>query len=52
MAKRKKYQYRKALFDQLLNWKETDPKKYWEILNSFKKDNIPCNNVEIQHNFN
>jgi len=52
MAKKKKYQYKKEFFDKLLNWKETDPKKYWEVLNSFKKNNNPNNKVEIQHNFN
>jgi hypothetical protein len=33
MAKRKKYQSKKELFDKLLNWKENRPK---EMLGSFE----------------
>jgi hypothetical protein len=37
MVKRKKYLFQKELYDKLLNWKETNPKQYWEVLNSLKK---------------
>jgi hypothetical protein len=38
MIKSKKYLFRKAIFDKLLNWKEIDPKQYWQYLNSLRKD--------------
>lgn len=31
MIKSKKYLFKKAIFDQLLNWKEIDPKQYGNI---------------------
>lgn len=46
MIKRKKYLFKKDLFDKLLNWKETDPKQYWQLLNSLQKsDNENINYV-------
>jgi hypothetical protein len=32
-VKNKKYQFTKGLYEKLLNWKETDPKQYWQVLN-------------------
>lgn len=43
MVKRKKYLYKKAIYDKLLNWRESDPKAYWQFLNSLKNDNIDKN---------
>ena len=37
MIKRKKYLFRKEILDKLLNWKETDPKQYWQMIKLLKK---------------
>ena len=50
MVKNKKYQYTKGLYEKLLNWKETDPKQYWQVLNSLKKGDNLSKNPEIQVN--
>ena len=34
-----------------MNWKETDPKQYWQVLNSLKKGDKSSKNPEIQVNF-
>ena len=53
MVKRKKYLYKKAIYDKLLNWRESDPKAYWQFLNSLKNDNIDKNkDTCIPSNFN
>jgi len=51
MVKNKKYQFTKGLYEKLLNWKETDPKQYWQVLNSLKKGDNSSKNPEIQVNF-
>jgi hypothetical protein len=51
MVKNKKYQFTKGLYEKLLNWKETDPKQYWQVLNSLKKSVNSSKNPEIQVNF-
>jgi hypothetical protein len=38
------------LYEKLLNWKETDPKQYWQVLNSLKKGDNSSKNPEIQVN--
>ena len=50
-VKNKKYQFTKGLYEKLLNWKETDPKQYWQVLNSLKKGDKSSKNPEIQVNF-
>jgi hypothetical protein len=47
MAKRKKYLFQKELYDKLLNWKETNPKQYWKVLNFLKKSNSTNKTAEI-----
>jgi hypothetical protein len=39
------------LYEKLLNWKETDPKQYWQVLNSLKKGDNSSKNPEIQVKF-
>jgi len=51
MAKNKKYQFTKELYEKPLNWKEIDPKQYWQVLNSLKKGDNSSKNPEIQVNF-
>ena len=52
MVKRKKYLFKKEIFDKLLNWQEKDPKKYWELVNSLKYDNNRNkNNIELSLDF-
>ena len=51
MVKNKKYQFTKGLYEKLLNWKETDSKQYWQVLNSLKKGDNSSKNPEIQVNF-
>jgi hypothetical protein len=41
----------KGLYEKPLNWKETDPKQYWQVLNSLKKGVNSSKNPEIQVNF-
>ena len=36
LVKRKKYLFKKNIFDKLIEWKETDPKQYWHLLNILK----------------
>jgi hypothetical protein len=45
-VKNKKYQYTKGLYEKLLNWKETDPKQYWQVL----KPNTEGDDNTIQYN--
>ena len=51
LTKQKKYIYKKDLFDKLLHWKETDPKQYWEVLNTLKKGEKNDNILEVEDNF-
>ena len=39
------------MYEKLLNWKETDPKQYWQVLNSLKKGDNSSKNPEIQVKF-
>ena len=48
---KKKCQFTKGLYEKPLNWKETDPKQYWQVLNSLKKGDKSSKNPEIQVNF-
>ena len=50
LIKRKKYLFRKAIFDKLSQWRETDPKQYWQLLNSLKygdKENIQNADIHV-----
>ena len=47
MVKKKKYQYKTKIYNQLLNWKESDPKQYWEVINKLKKGENIKNSFEI-----
>ena len=57
MIKRKKYLYQKSIYDKLINWRETDPKSYWQTLNSlrnneYNKDNdIPIDFENLEKHF-
>ena len=52
MVKRKKYLFKKDIFDKLLKWQEKDPKKYWELINSLKNNNRSNkNNSELTLDF-
>ena len=47
MVKRKKYLHQKAIYDQLINWRESDPKSYWQLLNSLREDEFKDNDIQI-----
>ena len=48
LIKKKKYLYKKNIFDKLISWKETDPKQYWQLLNSLKHESGKPNSLIYQ----
>ena len=50
LIKKKSQQYRKELFDKLLNLKDSDPKQYWKILKSLKYEDSD-KQIELQASF-
>ena len=44
----KNYQHKTELFNKLLNWRENDPKKYWDVLNTFKKADGASSTDEVK----
>ena len=50
LIKKKSQQYRKELFDKLLNLKDTDPKQYWKIIKSLKYEDTN-KQIELQAGF-